>query len=313
MSDQPQNRLPQQALPDAVMPFQLENGLLRGRLVRMSSVLDEMLAKHGYPEPVAKLLAETAVTGTALATLLKYAGRFTLQMRGDGPVALLVADTTDQGGVRAYAKYDAAGVTHMGDEGIGLLGQGHLAFTVEPEDAAQERYQGIVALRGKDVAAAAENYFRQSEQIPTALFTAVARDAASGHWQGGCLILQLLPAHGGTAQDLPHGMSAAEFWQHVLVLLRSCTQAELLDPALPAATLLYRLFHGEGVVSQPAQALRHACGCAERIETAVRLFSRAEVVEMAEADGLVKMSCQFCNSHYAYDAAAIARIFTDNA
>jgi len=294
-------------LLDAITPFQLASGLLRGRLVRVGTVLATILDKHHYPAPVARLLAETVVTGTALAAMLKFEGRFTLQAKGNGAVTLLVADATHDGGLRAYAKYDAAAVARMGDEGIGLLGQGHLAFTIEPPaDSGKESYQGIVALRGKDIAAAAQNYFRQSEQIPTGLITAV-RLGEDG-WRGACLIVQQMPQEGGTGVFAD--MTPQEVWQHVMVLMSSCTPDELLDDALPSEQLLYRLFHGEGVTSSPSLPLHHYCACGTRIRAAVRLFKPAELQEMA-VDGVVTMTCQFCNSSYHYDTAAIAEIFAE--
>lgn len=294
-------------MPDAITPFQLANGLLRGRLVRAGAVLNTILDKHGYPPPVARLVAETVVTGTALAAMLKFEGRFTLQARGDGAVQLLVADATHMGGLRAYAKFDAAAVARMGDEGIGLLGQGQLAFTIEPPaESGKESYQGVVALRGKDIAAAAQNYFRQSEQIPTGIITSV-RQGANG-WCGACLIVQQMPQEGGSG--VLADMTPQEFWQHVMVLMSSCTPEEMLDETLPPEQLLYRLFHGEGVAASAAQPLLHHCGCSSRIRAAVRLFSPTELQEMAE-DGVVTMTCQFCNSSYRYDAAAIAEILAE--
>lgn len=173
---------------DISLPFQIEAGDLRGRLVRLGAALDEIFGKADYPLPVAQLLAETAVTGAALAAMLKYAGKFSLQAKGDGAVRQVVADMTHEGGVRAYAQYDAAQVAAMGDAGIGLLGRGYIAFTVEPPAGVkQDSYQGIVELRGKDIAAAVQYYFRESEQIPTGIVTAAQCDA-TGHWQAGCLI-----------------------------------------------------------------------------------------------------------------------------
>ncbi len=132
-----------------VLPFQIEASDLRGRVVRLGPALDAILQKHGYPDPVAQLLAETVVIGAALAAMLKYQGKFTLQARGDGPVGLVVADSAADGALRGYAQYDAEAVARMGDEGIGLLGRGHLAFTVEqPDEPGRESYQGIVELRG---------------------------------------------------------------------------------------------------------------------------------------------------------------------
>jgi len=297
-------------LVDAITPFYLESGHLRGRLVRVGAVLDAMLEKHDYPYPVARLLAEAVVVGASLAALLKYEGRFTLQIRGDGAVQLLVADMTDTGGLRAYAKFDAAEVARMGDEGIGLIGSGNMAFTVEPPaESKQESYQGIVALRGKDIAAAAQNYFRQSEQIPTGLLSAVRRDE-TGHWRASCLIVQQMPEEGGTPAP-ETTMSKTDYWQHAMVLMSSCTTGEMLDPALPANDLLYRLFHAEGLRAAPILPLSHVCTCATRIRNALRLFSRDEVAEMAQ-NGVVTMTCQFCNSHYHYDEAAIAEVFAED-
>lgn len=294
---------------DAITPFQLENGRLRGRLVRLGAVLDTMLAKHEYPPPLVALLAETAVTAAALASMLKYDGRFTLQAKGDGAVRLLVADLTHTGGVRAYARYDAAAVAAMGDEGIGLLGKGHLAFTVEPSAEGQQTYQGIVPLRGATVAAAAQHYFRHSEQIPTGLLTA-ARRQPDGTWRAACLMLQQLPEAGGQAVTAD-GMTQQEFWQHVMVLMSSCTPEELLDAELPATGLLYRLFHGEAVRAAPAMPLSHVCTCAARIRGALRLFSREEVQSMAQ-DGVVTLNCEFCNNAYRFNEVEIAEIFASS-
>ncbi len=291
---------------DAITPFQLESGRLRGRLVRLGALLDRMLTRHGYPEPVARLLAETAVTGAALASMLKYEGRFTLQAKGDGPVRQLVADLTHDGGMRAYARFDGAGVAAMGDEGIGMLGKGYLAFTVEPSGEGQQTYQGIVPLRGATMAAAVQHYFRQSEQIPTGLLAAVRREP-SGGWRGACLMLQQMPDAGGQGATAD-GMTPPEFWQHVMVLMSSCTPEELLDPALPATDLLYRLFHGEQVAAAAPMPLHHACTCASRIRGVLRLFRQEEVQSMAQ-DGVVTMHCEFCNDTYRFNEAEIAQIF----
>ncbi len=302
---------------DISLPFQIEGGNLRGRIVRLGPALDEILGKHDYPPPVARLLAEMAATGAALAAMLKYAGKFSLQARGDGPVRLVVADMTHDGGLRAYAQYDANGVAQMGDEGIGLLGKGYLAFTVEPPaDIKQESYQGIVELRGKDIAAAAQYYFRESEQIPTGIVTASSRDS-DGHWHAGCLILQHMPDEGGTGGlDLSIGdpppasrdTSTANDWQRAMMLMSTCTPLELTDPDIAPETLLYRLFHEEGVRAFAPRALRHVCACATRITDTLRLFSRDEVASMAE-NGVVTMNCQFCGAQYRYTAAEIEQIF----
>src|SRR5690349_80681 len=145
--------MPDVIADDLVQPFQIDSSGLRGRLVRLGPVLDEILTRHDYPEPVALMLGEAIALAAALAGALKYDGLFTLQTRGDGPIRLLVADVTSAGALRGYAHYDAerlakAVATAPGSAGIGdsvprLLGAGHLAFTVDQGEHT-DRYQGIV-------------------------------------------------------------------------------------------------------------------------------------------------------------------------
>src|SRR5947209_13036623 len=181
------------AADDLVQPFQIEATSLRGRLVRLGAVVDTILTRHAYPEPVATLLGEAIVVAVILAGALKYEGVFTLQTKGDGPVRLLVADVTSAGAVRGYAQYDAALLAKAaGGKATAsvprLLGAGHIAFTVDQGEHT-ERYQGIVELQGATLAECAHHYFRQSEQLQAGIKTAIGREATSGAWRAGGIVL----------------------------------------------------------------------------------------------------------------------------
>ena len=190
---------------DLVQPFQIEATSLRGRLVRLGSVVDTIVTRHAYPDPVAALLGEAITVAVILAGALKYEGVFTLQTKGDGPVRLMVADVTSAGAVRGYAQYDEALLAKaMSGSAIRapnaasvprLLGAGHIAFTVDQGEHT-DRYQGIVELQGATLAECAHHYFRQSEQLQAGIKTAIGRDPASGAWRAGGIMLQRLPAHG---------------------------------------------------------------------------------------------------------------------
>src|SRR5436190_3283016 len=191
---------------DTILPFQVEALDLRGRVVRFGPAIDTILSRHRYPAPVAKLLGEAIVLTVLLGSTLKFEGRFILQTQSDGPVRLLVVDYTTPGRVRACARFDAARVaaaisSNAADPGA-LLGCGHLAMTIDqgPDTA---RYQGIVALEGKDLEHAAHDYFIRSEQIPTRVRLAVAEELRAGangadhRWRAGWLALQLLAKAAG--------------------------------------------------------------------------------------------------------------------
>ncbi|MBL8673676.1 MAG: Hsp33 family molecular chaperone HslO, partial [Rhodospirillales bacterium] len=219
---------------DAVLPFQLDALGARGRAIRLGAVADAIIARHAYPHAVAGLLAEALALGAALASSLKYDGIFTLQLRGDGAVRLLVVDLTSAGALRGYAEYDAARleaacagvrldpISGLPDNPVTrLIGAGHMAFTVD-QGADTERYQGVVALEGATLADCAHHYFRQSEQFGAGILLASGR--VDGRWRAGALLLQALPS-----RQLVEELDAEEReerWRRALILLGSARAAE---------------------------------------------------------------------------------------
>jgi molecular chaperone Hsp33 len=296
---------------DRVQAFQIETAPLRGRLVRMGPVLDQSLGRHAYPAPVARLLGEAVVLATALAATLKCDGVFTLQLKGDGPIKLMVADVLSGAGgpaggreVRGYARFDAAAVAMAdpvgGDEAPlrALLGSGWLAFTID-QGPDTERYQGIVGLTEDTLAGCVAHYFRQSEQLPTGLRLAVTRDGDG--WRGAALLLQRLPDKGDG--------DWLEVWQQAMVLMATLTPAELLDPGLDDHELLYRLFHQDGVRVFDPDTVRAGCRCSrDRVAGVLRSLGRDEV-EASLRDGMVEVTCEFCGTGYRFDGDQVAGLF----
>src|SRR5689334_17387254 len=304
--------MPDVVADDLVQPFQIDSSGLRGRLVRLGPVLDEILTRHDYPEPVALMLGEAIALAAALAGALKYDGVFTLQTRGDGPIRLLVADVTSAGALRGYAQYDAeklakaidaapAGASGLGDSVPRLLGAGHLAFTVDQGEHT-DRYQGIVELQGATLAECAHHYFRQSEQVQAGIKVAVGRVGSNGsaRWRAGGIMLQRVPAVGGIfTRSIEE--EREEGWRKAMVLMSSSTSAELLDPALAPNDLLFRLFHEDGVRVYKPHALAAQCRCSrERVERILIQIGPAELDEMKLENGEVTVTCEFCSTTYRF-------------
>lgn len=281
---------------DLVQTFQLESSPLRGRLVKLGPALDLILHQHAYPPAVGALLAEAITIASALGAALKYEGVFTFQAKGDGPLRLLVADVTHEGGLRAYAQ------TQEGHDFTGavpdtkLLGKGYLAFTVDQKNK-DDRYQGIVTLEGGTLAEAVQHYFRQSEQLPTGIVASVQQDQ-HGRWRGGCLMVQQMPKEGAAHVS---DTATADDWYRVMMLMGTAKAEELTDRVLAPEELLYRLFHEEGVRVYEPHAFRHECRCSEvRVTTMLRSLPRDEIEELAD-NGIVAVTCEFCNRSYRFD------------
>ncbi len=298
---------------DMVQPFQIEASSLRGRIARLGPLLDDILSRHPYPEPVAQLLAETIVMAVLLASGLKFDGVFTLQARGNRVVTMLVVDVTSQGQVRGYASVatDQLPVPYHSDRPASVpdvLGHGHLAFTVD-QGPYTDRYQGIVALEGQTLAECVQHYFRQSEQVDTGLTLEVALQADQAGfrgWRAAGLMIQRMPGEGGQAPA--RSSDHEDDWRRAMVLMQSARKDELLDPGIDPNTLLFRLFHEDGVRVFERRDLTLYCKCSEsRVGDALRGIPRAELDDL-KIDGKVEVTCEFCNHTFRFGDADLDRL-----
>jgi molecular chaperone Hsp33 len=311
-----QTSQPHAANDNLVLPFRTDKSGVTGRLVRLGGLVDQVLSRHAYPEPVSTALGEAIALTALLGTALKFNGKLIVQTKSDGPLGFLVADYESPGRLRGYASFDADRTRELiaqtpKDQGR-LLGTGHMALTIDP-GGRMDRYQGIVSLEAEPLVKAAETYFRQSEQLPTFVRLAVARhyDAASKTWawRAGGLMLQYVSPEGGiqkssAATDEEEGRLIGEDeddWQRVLILAGTVEDHELLDPTLSPERLLYRLFHEENVRAHDAMPLEGYCRCSsERVETLLKSFGADELSDMREADGQIAVTCEFCTTTYRF-------------
>ena len=305
---------------DDVVPFEVGALDVRGRIVQLGPLLDDILTRHAYPEPVARLVAEACLMTVLLGTALKFEGKFIFQTRTDGPVDMVVADFATPQSLRAYARFDegrlAEAVAAGRDSPAELLGNGVLALTIDQGDFSQ-RYQGIVPLEGETLEQAAKTYFRQSEQIPTEVRLSVGKlvlPAAGGareHWRAGGLLAQLLPKAPERMRmpDLPGGDGdidlsprevADQAWLEAVALVGTVEHTELLDPDVGSERLLFRLFNEHGVRVFEGTRVEDRCSCSEeRIRGILDGFTAEEIVESTE-EGMIRVSCEFCSKAYEF-------------
>ncbi len=293
--------LPPSARDDQIQPFLLESSGIRGRLLRLGDLGNTIVLRHDYPSPLARLLAEMLALSGALSSLLKYEGVFTAQAKGDGPVSLLVADVTAEGNLRGYASFDEDRLGELlnRDEAPSfqeIMGKGYFAYTVDL-GSTQERYQGIVELKGARLSDCLQHYFLQSDQVQSGIV--LSADLIGNQWRAGALILQRIPEEGGVEQPISN-IDDEDAWRRAMTLQVSCTPEELLDPALSAHDLLFRLFHEEGVrVFQP-RSLTGNCRCSrERVSNVLNSIPYEHLEEL-KVEGVISATCEFCNEIYQF-------------
>ena len=282
---------------DTSLGFTIPSRHVRGRVVRLGPVLDDVLSAHAYPPVIERLVAEALVLATLFGSTLKDEnGQLTLQAQTEqGVVSLLVADYK-AGAVRGYAQFDADRLAELGDKPslFGLFGKGYLAITFDMATTA-ERYQGIVPLEGESLGAAAEHYFAQSEQIPSLVHIAVRHDKGEGCYAAG-LLIQHLP-EGEVGRERLHVRHDHPDWEHVMALGRTLSDSELTDPDLPPSDIVWRLFHEEGEIRvQETSTISKGCRCEiGHIRSVLSRFGPAERAEMADENGVISVDCSFCS------------------
>jgi molecular chaperone Hsp33 len=264
------------------------------------------MSAHALPEAPARVVAEICALGVLLGSALKLNGRLTVQTKSDGPLDLVTADyySADDdrpAGIRSYARLDETRFAALSSPSFGALtGGGVVAITIEPNEGAQS-YQGIVALKTDSIAASAEAYFAQSEQLPTAIRLAGApvyeRGQTGARWRAGGLMLQATPEAKVDADD----------WDRLAAFISTLEDIELVDTSVAAETILWRLFHEDEVRVHTAEQIAFRCDCnSSRIASVLGAYSVSDRQGLADPDGVIRARCEFCGTTHAIELAAFA-------
>jgi len=309
------------AWDDTVLPFQLDRSDIRGRVARLDGVLESVLKQHDYPPVIEALVAEMSLLTALIGQTISLRWKLSLQVRGSGAARLIATDyygpteEGEPGRIRAYASFDADALDHSADP-FSQIGQGYFAILIDQGEGTQP-YQGITPIAGGSLAACAETYFAQSEQIPTRFSLTYGRSQQPGegeHWRAGGIMLQHMPkASPLMDQGEPDSeglLTAAalldddegENWNRANMLLDTVEEIELIGPTVTPTELLVRLFHEESARVFDAQPVRFGCTCSEdRVRQSLSIYSAKDIGTMTTDEGTVSADCQFCGSHYVFD------------
>ena len=279
---------------DLQLRFLLPAAGVRGVAVHLGQTWQAIAERAAYPAAAAELLGEAAAAAALFTGHAKVDGRLSVQLRSQGAIRTLFAECTAAGTLRGIVRLDEAQAAPSRD--LRQLGEDALmAITIENPTLGGDpvRYQGMVALQAERLDHAFEDYFRQSEQLPTRLLLACDGHAAAG------LMLQKLPGDEGDDDG----------FRRVGALFDTLNASELL--ALPSAEVIHRLFHEEAPQLVGEKPLQFGCSCSrERVEAMLVSLGREEADAAIEAgEGEARIHCEFCGQEYRFDAAGMAELF----
>ena len=277
---------------DTLNRFLFDNHPIRGEITRLEQTYQAILDNHTYPIAVQKLLGELLVVTSLLTATLKFEGDIAVQLQGDGALSLAVVNGNDQQQLRGVARVSG----EIADNATlkEMVGNGYVVITITPKNG--ERYQGIVGLEKDTLIGCIENYFMQSEQLPTRLFVKIGvhdnKPIAAG------ILLQVLPANENTIES----------FEHLNALTETITSDELFQ--LSTDEILYRLYNQEEVRLFETHDITFKCGCSrQRCEDSLMTLPANEIDEiLKENEGKIDIHCDYCGKHYLFDAIDIAEI-----
>jgi molecular chaperone Hsp33 len=321
------------AWDDTVLPFQLDQSDIRGRVARLDGALNEVLRQHSYPQAIEVLVAEMVLLTALIGQTIKLRWKLSLQVRGDGAARLIATDyysPAEDGApalIRGYASYDAERLDPASDP-FSQIGRGYFAILIDQGEGTTP-YQGITPIAGNSLSACAETYFAQSEQLPTRFALSFGQSQQPGealHWRAGGVMLQHMPkASPSVAADAGSGEGGllapddildaeeGENWTRANILLDTVEEIELIGPVVQPTDLLVRLFHEEGPRVFDAQPVAFGCTCsADRVRQSLSIYSAKDIAHMTTDDGRVTADCQFCGAHYEFDPSTLGFEATDS-
>lgn len=294
------------ALTDNILSFAIPAKNCRGRVVRLGPALDEILAAHTYPRVIRDILAEAVCLTAMLGALLKDEGsQLTLQAQTEAGVINLLACDYKDGALRGYVDFDRERLASQPQEPslMALFGQGYLAITFDLPHP-RGRNQGIVPLEGGSLAEAVQNYFFQSEQIPTLIRVAI--DECDGRIAAGGLLVQHLP-EGEEGRERLHVQLDHPEWEHVEIMGSSITPAELTEATLPLEDVLWRLFsESDEVRVLSGKPCVKGCRCNEdHIRDVIARFPKEDKEDMVDKEGNIAIDCAFCSKTFLITQASL--------
>jgi molecular chaperone Hsp33 len=295
---------------DFIQPFLIDHSSIRGRLVRVGKVLDDILNAHNYPPAVSLHLAEQVVIACLLSATLGKDGILTVQAKGDGAVRFIVVDVMAGGTLRGYAEVDKSRLKKSKKQTLPeMLGKGYLAVTLD-EGPSGERYQSVVELQGESVSDAFKGYFLQSQQGEISVHVAVrAPDKTGRHWSAGGIIIERMPVEGGKRAELTRE-EQDEVWERTKLFMRTLKDSEMLGENITPQNLLYRLFNEDGVWVYKLQPLKAGCRCSRaRIRNVLKTLPKEELLQSLDEKGKMSVHCQFCNQRESFSRADINRLY----
>lgn len=286
-------------MDNIIQSFQVEEMNLRGRIVRMDHILDEIISQHNYPEWVGFALAEALLVNAALASSIKMDGKLSLQIQSEGAIKLIATDFfAQQDGeppmLRGYVKFDE----ERKARGEPDFKNGVFGVVIDLGDNMQP-YQGLARLEG-GITESAKAYFRDSEQLPTDFETAIFFDALKKQWHGGLIMIQHMASIGGKNAHEGSGFEEAK------MRISTTEREELVSDELTAQELVYRLFHDYNPTANPPLPIRFGCQCSEeRVRNSLSIYSAKDLTHMTNDEGRITADCQFCGRHYDLDPQTV--------
>lgn len=279
---------------DSIQQFILSNQNIKGALVHLDKSYKESHIRHNFPDEVKKTLGELLSAATIFSTTTKFQGKITLQLQSNGPIQLMVVQITHEKKLRASVNYDNNTSTPKSLKE--QFPKGTFIISIEPETG--KRYDGVIEILKDSISQCLEQYFNQSEQLPTFFRTFSTKDSVAA------LFIQQLPQ---SAETSIQSDSQKKKWEHIRILTETITEKELLVD--DNNTILYKLYHEEEVHIFDEQSVQYKCNCTrDKFLAAIRGLGAIEIEKMIAEGKPIEIRCQFCGKEQSFSVTDLTEL-----
>tara|TARA_R110001583_G_scaffold7720_10_gene37977 strand:+ start:563 stop:1423 length:861 start_codon:yes stop_codon:yes gene_type:complete len=281
-------------MTDQLQRFLFEDFAIRGEIANADNSFSEIIKNHDFSPEVGNLMGELLIATSLITAMLKFEGKISVQIQGDGPVKMAVINANQDLQVRGTARVEGETTGLSFTE---LVGKGYMIITITPEEG--ERYQGIVDLNRNSLSECIEGYFEQSEQLPTCV---ILHADIKNKIQAAGILIQTLPA---TSEDHQADL------QHVSALAKTVKAEELFE--LTQEELLFRIYHQEAVRLLVKKTITFKCSCSkERCLSSLASVTPKEILEMLEEKNSIEMHCEYCAADYSFNESDLQIFLGEN-
>lgn len=266
-----------------------------------TDLVEEARRLHQLSTVAAAALGRVLTAASLMGIMLKNdTDKLTFQVKGNGPLGVLLAVSDATGNVKGYAGHPKVDLPpkENGKLDVGAAVGAEGEMIVIKDYGLKEPFVGRVNLVSGEIAEDLAAYFMYSEQQPSIVSLGVFVGADGTVERAGGLVIQPMPFADDAVIDQLEDLAA-----------HMPTMTALLAGSDDMESLIAIAMAGFDTEIIAVTETAYRCDCSrEKFERGIMVLGMNEISQMLEEDGKADVHCHFCNKNYHFDRDDLVKI-----